>query len=104
MKQIIDGKLYDTETAELVVDISLQDRDQRAFDYDDTQLYRTRKGQFFVAGVGGATSRWRVQVEGNMWGGGSGLHLIDEDDARALVERFGSPETFIRFFGEPEEG
>lgn len=103
MKKIIDGKVYDTATATEVCDISGQyGSDPGDFRYDDTRLYRSPKGQFFIAGKGGASSRWATPV-GSARGAGSGLHLVDVAEARRLFEQHGGAD-YAEFFGEPEEG
>src|SRR4051812_48422368 len=53
MRKVIDGKVYDTSTSEEICDISGNISDRSNFHYDDTRLYRTGKGAFFIAGHGG---------------------------------------------------
>ena len=48
------------------------------FAWHDTALYRSPKGQFFVAGEGGAMSMWSEPVGNNGRGGGSGIRLVDD--------------------------
>jgi hypothetical protein len=104
MRKVINGKVYDTETAEHVCDVSGNISDRGDFHYDSTGLYRTRIGQFFISGHGGPRSQWAVSTGQNSWAGGNGLRLVEEDDARALVERHADDETYVRVFGAPEEG
>ena len=47
MKQIIDGKLYDTDTAELIADNEFSDGNNRMSHGRATYLYKTKKGNFF---------------------------------------------------------
>lgn len=102
MRKIIAGKTYNTTTASMVCDISGNCSDRGNFRYDDTQLYRTPNGRFFVAGHGGPLSRWAVSTGQNSWSGGSGIEAIDADEARELVERHGEPDVYADLFGEPE--
>lgn len=104
MRKIVDGKVYNTDTAMTVCDISPSGFHNGDFRYEDTYLYKSHKGTFFVAGVGGPMSRW-AQAEGqNGRRGGSGLDVIDIDEARSLCERHGSAAEFEAAFGAPEEG
>jgi hypothetical protein len=104
MRKIIDGKTYNTETAAHVCDVSGPVSDRGNFHYDRTDLYRSPKGQYFIAGHGGPLSCWAVKTGQSSWSGGDGLRLIEEEEARALCERHASAEVYQEFFGEPEEG
>ncbi len=99
---IIDGKRYSTATALEVCDVSRGGFIPGDFEYDDTSLYRSPKGRFFLAGEGGARSRWSTSY-GNTVSGGSGIRLVEDDEARALVERY-APARWEELFGSPEEG
>lgn len=103
MQKVIGGRLYDTETAELLCDISGPDADRGSFHYEDTWLYRTKNGRFFVAGTGNALSRWG-QTVGNTHHSGGGLQLVTDDEARGLIGVHGSVALYKRVFGTPEEG
>jgi hypothetical protein len=105
MRRVIDGLAYDTETAEQICDISgsagaypIND-----FNWEDTWLYRTKKGAFFISGSGGALSRWATDLGDNKVGGGSGVKPVTEQEARTLVEKHGSGEDYDRVFGPAEE-
>ena len=104
MRKIIGGKVYDTDKASLVCDISPIGLYQGDFAYEDTSLYKTSKGTFFIAGEGGPRSRWAQPDGTNGMRSGSGVALVDEDEARALCERHGTEQAFVDAFGEPEEG
>ena len=90
MKRIVNGKRYNTGTATLLCNISRGGFSRSDFAYDDTNLYITDKGNFFIAGQGGARSRWAQSYGQNGSQGGSGLRPIDKNDARALLEQYGS--------------
>ena len=104
MRKIIDGKVYDTTTATEICDISPSGYSQNDFNHEDTRLYRSPKGAYFVAGNGGARSRWAHPVGQNGSTDGDGLVLIDETEARSLTEQHAPAATYSQFFGEPEEG
>jgi hypothetical protein len=87
MKTIIEGKTYNTETATKLGDVSRGSGcGPGDFNYDNTDLYITKKGTFFIAGEGGALSQWSRSC-GNGSCGGSGIRLVDKTDARDLFER-----------------
>lgn len=48
MKQIIDSKLYNTETAELVADNEFQNGSNRLNTGSASHLFKTKKGAFFL--------------------------------------------------------
>jgi len=100
MKRIIDGKRYNTETAECVCDCSPRGFYRGDFRYEDTQLYRTPRGNWFLAGEGGPSSRWARAAGLNSWTGGSGIQPLDADEARSMLERYGSASDVEQYFGE----
>lgn len=104
MKRILDGKIYDTETATKLADISGPAVGRGDFVYNDTWLYRSPGGTFFMAGRGGAQSRWSKPIGGNGSGPGEGLILISDAEARKLFELFGDMDKYAQYFGEPEIG
>lgn len=84
MQRIINGKRYNTETAEEIAhDWWGGGNDFRH--YDET-LYRTPRGNFFLAGSGGPLSRWARSTGQNSWSGGSGIEPMTEEEARTWCE------------------
>jgi hypothetical protein len=57
MKAIINGRIYNTDTADVVWDVSYG-WSGSDLDWHETVLYRTKKGTFFLAGKGGPRSMW----------------------------------------------
>ncbi len=102
MKKVIDGKLYDTETAESLCDVS-PSHARTDFCYENTLLYRTKRGTYFIAGKGGARSRWAQSVP-NGTIDGSGMQIINKEEARFLVETCCTVEEYEGVFGPLEEG
>jgi len=103
MRKIINGKVYDTTTADEICEWGPSGLTRNDFHWWTESLYRTKKGAWFVAGEGGALSKYR-QPHGNGSIGGEDLRLVTEDEARALVEQHARPERYAELFGEPEEG
>lgn len=94
--RIIDGLRYDTATATQVC--SYQSSQYSSdFRYEETALFRTSQGRFFLAGFGGPRSRW-ARSYGNETTGGSGLMPVDTGDARAFAEEHASPSQTASFF------
>jgi len=55
MKKIINGKRYDTETAQLIGSASYSNRTD--FRFWSEELYRKKTGEFFLYGEGGPASK-----------------------------------------------
>lgn len=85
MKRIIDGKLYNTDTA---IEIASWDNGLYSSDFGHCTetLYKTKNGAFFVYGSGGAMSRWSVPVGSNGRGGGDGMEALTEAEALRWCE------------------
>ena len=98
MKRIIDGKRYNSETATKVADVSPSGFSRGDFQYEDTWLYRTKAGRWFLAGNGGPMSRWAHSIGLNGYSGGEGIQVLDEDEARALLEQHGETEAIEKHF------
>jgi len=86
MQKIVNGIKYDTAKAQLIGEASnnLPHSDFRFF---EESLYRTKNGRFFIAGSGGAMSKYSETV-GDATGGGSDIFVIDEDEAREWCEKY----------------
>lgn len=99
MKKVINGKLYNTETAELIDDYSsgLNNRDFRNI---TEELYRKKNGEFFLYGYGGAMTKYRERC-GDMWGSGENIIPITEAEAKEWLEAHSTAETYIEIFGQP---
>ena len=83
MKKIINGKRYDTETAEMVADDSYSNYGD--FEYWSEELYRTKRGNWFLCGEGGAMSRYSRSVGQNETGGGSAIIPLTRGKALAWL-------------------
>ena len=84
MKKVINGKRYDTETATKVADDSYSNYGDLG--YWSEELYRTKKGNWFIAGEGGAMSRYARSVGQNEVGGGSAIIPITRGYALTWLE------------------
>ena len=87
MRRSIDGKVYDTNTAEIICDIS----EGRIGEWDSVsaRLYVTKKGAYFIAGYGGPTTRFKKQTnDKNGWVGSESIIPIGVEEARTYCEKF----------------
>lgn len=102
MKKVIDGKVYNTETAERVAsyDNGISRRD---FGFCEEDLYKTKKGAFFVHGEGGAMSRWSQPSGSNGRCGGSDIEVLSRKEALTWCEEHGVDADTIAANFEVEE-
>lgn len=101
MRKVIDGKVYDTITADL-----LGEAESKAFKSDfnwwQEALYRTSRGAFFLSGEGYAGSSWAERVPGGARGAGSGIRVLTEAEAKEWAERYLDVEEYEEIW-TPEE-
>lgn len=102
MKKIIKGKLYNTETAKEIAAWS-NGLGYRDFNWCEETLYRKKTGEYFIAGEGGARSKY-AERHGDMWGAGEEIVPMTEDEARTWAEHRLDADDYIEIFGEPDEG
>lgn len=104
MRRVINGKVYDTDTATHVCALRCT-ASRGDFYYHDTSLYRTARGAFFIAGQGGPASMWSHPVGNNGSTGGDGIRVVTEDEARQYMEEAGCDEDDFKAAGlDVEEG
>ena len=104
MKRSINGKIYNTDTAEFICDLPCHYY-RSDFKWHDTSLYRTKKGTYFLAGEGGPMSMWSEPCGSGSWSGGSGIRVIGRDEALEYAEQAGlEPEEMIDAGFELQEG
>ena len=101
MKKIINGKIYNTDTAAFIG--NHQYANMGDFHYEDTDLYRTPKGAFFVQGTGGAYSRWSRPCGSNGMSGGHGIQALTPTEALEWCEAAGiDADTIAQYFSVEE--
>ena len=100
MKRIIDGKTYNTETAEIICDTG-NDEYSTDFRHERSDLFVTKKGAYFVAGNGGALSRFAVP-DGNGYRGGAGIIPLSRDEAFTEIQRCAGydADLIAEYFGD----
>ena len=98
MKQIIDGKIYNTETATFLG----RDYDGDGFRAYDESLYRTPRGRYFLAGEGGPMTKYAVSTGLNSWSGSKKIIALSEEEARQWAEEHMSTDDYLKFFKAEE--
>jgi hypothetical protein len=79
MKKLIDGKLYDTESAERVA-LWRNVLDRTNFRYCREELYLSSGGRWFIYGTGGPKSKYSERTAGGR-SGGEDIRAVSEDEA-----------------------
>ena len=95
MRQIINKKIYDTTTAEHIHDTS-NTSSFRDFKYERSALYRTPHGAWFVAGYGGASSRFARTLSDGCRTEGEGIIVLTPEGALEELERDNATEEIER--------
>lgn len=90
--RVVDGKRYDTDTARHLCHIRCTETGGD-FGWENTDLYVTKKGTYFLAGEGNASSRWGQRAIGGGSIPGVGVKPIAADEARHMLEQ--EDETFL---------
>lgn len=102
MRKIINGKLYDTETAR-ELGIWTSTWDHRDFHYVAERLYLKRTGEYFLHGTGGPASKYAVTVGQNSWSGGEKIIPLSVESARQWAEEHLDADDYAQIFGMPDE-
>ncbi len=90
--KIIEGKRYNTLTATKICTYENAER------CEVTSLYLSPNGRFFLAGTGGAMSRWSQALSHNGRGAGEGLVPVSVTEARDFAEAHAAEDTIAKFF------
>lgn len=101
MKRIINGRMYNTETAVKVADF-FAGSSAGDFSHFGEELYRKKTGEWFLYGYGGPMSCYAVSY-GSETSGSSEIMPYTEKEAKAWLEENGFVDEYIKYFGEPEE-
>jgi hypothetical protein len=101
MRKVIKGKLYDTETAQLIA--TWHDGYPSDFRYTREALYRKRTGEYFLHGEGGAMSPYAKSCGQNQWMGGEVIRPLAYGEARMWMEQKAEADGYESEFGLPDE-
>ena len=102
MKKIINGKQYNTETAERLGEYEPSPY-RSDFHYFCETLYRKKTGGFFLHGEGGPASKYSKSCGQNEWCGSETIVPMTYGDAREWAEEYLDGDEYISIFGEPDE-
>jgi len=92
MKKVINGKLYDTDTAKFLGDFD-NGKLTNDFSYLYEGLYQKRTGEHFLYCVGGALTIYN----------GSVIKPLTYEEAQKWAEKHLDGDEYIKIFGDPEE-
>lgn len=98
MKKIIDGKVYNTETAACVGEWS-NEYYCNNFKYASEELYKKKNGEFFLYGEGGPISIYAVSTGNSSWSGGSKINPLTPKEAYSWAMEKLSASKFEEIFG-----
>lgn len=96
MKAVIDGKRYDTNTAQEIASWS-SDYYGSDFRAERESLYRTIRGNWFLAGEGGPMTKYS-ESHGDMTGSGSGIIPLSSKEALQWLEDKGEIDAIETYF------
>ena len=96
MKKIINGKRYDTDTAECIGWDSWGTPGD--FKHWSEELYQKRTGEFFLYGESGAMSKYAETIGQNEWSGGEKIMPLDYESAREWAEKHLGADEYEKIF------
>lgn len=101
MKKIINGKVYDTDTAKELG--SWANGGWRDFGHMEETLYRKKTGEFFLHGEGGPSTKYAQAVDQNSWSGGERIMPMTFAEAREWAEKHLDADEYEAIFGTVTE-
>ena len=102
MKKVIDGALYNTDTAQFLGEWN-NELGRRDLNHVYEELYRTKSGKYFLYGEGGPMSKYSVSTGNNSWSGGEHIEPMSPDAAREWAEKHLTGDEYEAIFGEVTE-
>lgn len=100
MRQIIEGKMYDTDTAHLVGREWNGKTGLQAYEED---LYEKENGEFFLHRYGGALTSMGHPYGDNTYTGDEDIVPYTEDEAQKWAEKYADIDDYIAIWGCPAE-
>ena len=101
MKKIINGKMYNTETAKALA--TSYHGTPGDFSYYEETLYKKKTGEYFLYAEGGANTIYATQCGCNSWGSGWRITPFTENQAKKWGEANMDGDTYEDVFGAVEE-
>jgi hypothetical protein len=98
MKKIINGKLYNTDTAKQVGSCWWNEAQVGDFNSVNETMYVKKTGEYFIEGNGGANTKY-AERDGNNWCSGSAIIPLSITAARKWAEEKLPADEYEREFG-----
>ena len=98
MKKVINGKMYNTETAEQLA--TWDNGRWNSFDICEEKLFRKRNGEFFLYGYGGPKSAYAQPDGDRSVSSGHAIILLSDKEAREWAEEHLNGDKYEEIFGE----
>ena len=102
MKKIINGKVYDTETAKELGSWG-NSGTWSDFSHMEETLYRKKTGEFFLHGEGGPMTKYAQPAGQNSWSAGDRIMPMTFHEAREWAEEHLDAEEYEAIFGTVTE-
>lgn len=94
MKKIVNGKMYNTSTAEYIASNGSRGLSPSDFNYVENDLYKKKTGEFFITkGFYVMCEGWKSEIKTN----------VTEKEVKKFLENGNHIEEYEKLFGEPEE-
>lgn len=100
MRRVIDGKMYDTDTADKIAEWDNGHNSKRDFHYCSEDLYKTKKGSWFLHGEGGAASKYAESCGQNETCEGKGIELLTAEEALEWLSGHGFADEAQEHFSD----
>lgn len=101
MRKVINGKMYDTETAKKR-SVVCSNCGVNDFGYWEETLYQKKTGEYFLYGEGGPASKYARACGQNEWSGGSEIVPLTIEAAKKWAEALDG-DSYEAIFGNVEE-
>lgn len=101
MKKVINGKMYNTETADLLA--TWDNGRWGNFDVLEEKLFRKRNGEFFLYGYGGPKSVYAQPDGDRSVSSGHEIILLSDKEAREWAEEHLNGDKYEEIFGIVED-
>lgn len=99
MKKVINGKVYDTDTAKKLA-VYANGGSWSDFSHLEETLYRKKTGEYFLHGEGGPMTRYAEASGQNSWSGGERIMPMSYKEATAWAEEHLDGEEYEEIFGK----
>ena len=96
MIKIIDGKRYNTDTAEEI--FKWTNGKFGNFEYREKTLFRTKKGNWFIYHYGGPLTDMAIPAEFNSWSSSEDIEPISDEDAYDFLEKYNGYKAIEIYF------